>query len=78
MLFGRSLGSGVAAEMARRGFGGRLVMVSPYTSIVAIAKRVFPLLPARLLVRDRFDTLSKASEIKIPCLIVHSARDEGH
>jgi uncharacterized protein len=76
VLWGTSLGTGVAAEMARRGHGVRLVLVSPYTSIPALVTDVVPFLPARLLVPDHFDTASKAPAIGIQTLIVHGDRDE--
>jgi len=76
-LWGWSLGTGVAAEMARRGRGSALVLVSPFTSVTAVAARV-PWawwLPTSLLVPDRFDTLSKAPDIHVPTLIAHGDRD---
>lgn len=76
VLQGQSLGSGVAVEMAKRGYGSRLVLISPYTSIVEMGARVFPWLPASLLVRDPFDSAAKAPGLKLPVLIVHGARDE--
>ncbi|QRN93074.1 alpha/beta hydrolase [Archangium violaceum] len=76
VLQGQSLGSGVAVEMAKRGHGVRLVLITPYTSIVDMGAKVFPWLPVRLLARDRFDSASKAPELKLPVLIVHGTRDE--
>jgi hypothetical protein len=76
VLWGTSLGSGVAAEMARRGRGSALVLVTPYTSIPAMARRFAPFLPTGLLVTDCFDTLSKAKEIKVPTLVIHGDKDE--
>lgn len=76
ILWGTSLGTGVAAEMARRGWGARLVLVTPYTSIPDLVSDVAPFLPASLLVPDHFDTLSKASGIEVPTLIVHGDSDE--
>jgi fermentation-respiration switch protein FrsA (DUF1100 family) len=75
-LFGTSLGSGVAVEMARRGRGGKLVLSTPYTSIPAVAQRIVPLLPMGLVLSDRFDNLAKARELELPTLIVHGDRDE--
>lgn len=75
VLLGQSLGTGVAAEMARRGLGARMVLISPFTSVAAMARRVIPFFPA-LLVRHRFDTESKAPAIDLPVLIVHGTRDE--
>lgn len=75
VLSGRSLGTGVAVEMARRGHGTRVMLVSPYTSISDMAGLVFPFLPTRLLVRDRFDTASKAASVGVPVLIIHGEQD---
>lgn len=76
VLWGTSLGTGVAAEMARRGRGARLVLVTPYTSIPGLVSAVVPWLPARLLLPDHFDTLAKSGAIHVPTLIVHGDADE--
>jgi len=76
VLWGASLGTGVAAEMARRGRGSALVLVSPYTSIPDVVTSVVPLLPARWLMPDTFDTLTKAPSIRVPTLVVHGDTDE--
>jgi uncharacterized protein len=76
VLSGLSLGTGVAAEMAHRGHGSRLVLIAPYTSMVEMAGRVAPFLPVRWIVRDRFDTKSKAPELALPALVIHGSDDE--
>jgi alpha-beta hydrolase superfamily lysophospholipase len=76
LLLGQSLGSGPAVEMARRGYGARLVLLSPFTSISDVGARTFPFLPVRLLVRDRFDNAAKAPSIQLPVLIIHGTSDE--
>jgi fermentation-respiration switch protein FrsA (DUF1100 family) len=76
VLSGQSLGSGVAVEMAGRGFGRRMILISPFTSMASLGQRFFPWLPVALLVRDRFDTSSKAPAVDMPVLIVHGTRDE--
>jgi hypothetical protein len=75
ILQGHSLGSGVAAEMARRGRGAGLVLLSPYTSIPDVAARITPFLPVRWLLDDRFATAEKAPSIQIPVEIVHGELD---
>jgi uncharacterized protein len=77
VLWGTSLGTGIATEMAARGRGRALILVTPFTSITAIVDRVAPgLLPARLIARDHYDSLSKAKDIKVPTLVVHGDADE--
>jgi alpha-beta hydrolase superfamily lysophospholipase len=75
-LLGISLGTGVAVEMAVRGRAGALVLVSPYTSITAMASRLLPLLPTRWICPDRYDTLSKAPRVDVPTLVIHGDQDE--
>jgi pimeloyl-ACP methyl ester carboxylesterase len=75
VLVGFSLGSGVAAEMARRGRGDRLVLIAPYTSVVDMASRYLPIVPTSLLIGDRFDTIAKAPEIAQRTLVVHGDAD---
>ncbi len=76
VLQGQSLGTGVAVEMARRGYGARLALITPYTSIVDLAAVIAPFVPARLLVRDRFDNAAKAPNLRLPVFIVHGTDDE--
>lgn len=75
-LVGFSLGTGVAAEMAHRGRGASLTLVSPYTAMVAMGERTVPWLPVAWLLPDKFDTLSKAAAIKVPTLVAHGDADE--
>lgn len=76
VLVGQSLGSGVATELAARGHGAALVLIAPFTSIPAVARRFAPFLPLDLLLRDRFDNLAKAQRIVVPTLVVHGDHDE--
>src|SRR5256885_828239 len=65
-IMGYSLGTSVAAEMAKRGHGARLALFAPFTSITAMGQRFAPFLPVSLLMKHRLDTLSKAPAIKEP------------
>jgi len=78
VLYGESLGSGVAVQIAAE--SGQpfraLVLEASYTSITDIAARRFPLAPTRWLVRDRFESKAKISSIHVPVFVVHGERDE--
>lgn len=76
VLWGQSLGTGVAAEMANRARGDRLVLVAPFTSTVDMASRVIPFMPVSMVMIDRFDTLAKAPSIAAPALVVHGDIDD--
>ncbi|MDP3279249.1 MAG: alpha/beta hydrolase [Deltaproteobacteria bacterium] len=75
VLSGQSLGTGIAVEMARRGLGARMVLLSPYTSMVDVVQRIAVVLPATLLVRDRYNTQQKATSISMHTLIIHGSED---
>jgi uncharacterized protein len=76
VLWGSSLGSGVAVEMALRGHASRLILTSAFTTIPDVAMSHTPLLPFRLLMGDRYDNLDKAPRLGVPTLLVHGDADE--
>lgn len=76
LLLGQSLGTGVAVQLAARGAGARVVLLTPYRSITAMAGELFPWLPVRFLVRDRFDSESVAPRVTVPVRVVHGTDDE--
>jgi hypothetical protein len=75
VLVGRSLGSGVAVELATRHRVAAVALVSAYTSIVDMGRIVAgPLAP--LVVRDRFDSLGKVGRVAAPLVLLHGSRDD--
>lgn len=75
VLVGRSLGSGVAVELATRHSVAAVVLVSAYTSLVDMGRIVAGPL-ATLVVRDRFDSLSKVGRVAAPLVLLHGSRDD--
>ena len=75
ILWGQSLGTGVAARMAAEGYGAALILQSPYTAVVDVAARRFSFFPVRLLMKDRFDTAALVPKIKMPVLIMSGTAD---
>ena len=75
ILFGRSLGAAVAAEMATRFTTLGLILESPFVSIREMALEIFPSLPIGWLLRTRYDTLEKVRLVKTPILVLHGDRD---
>jgi hypothetical protein len=75
-VIGRSLGSAVATRLATTKPVRRLVLVTPFDSILALAGRLFPLLPVRLLVADRFESIRDAPRVTAPTLVVTAGADE--
>ena len=75
VLFGRSLGAGVAVDLASHVEPAGLVVESGFSSIPAMARHHYPFIP-RFLVRSRMDSLTKIQTISCPKLFVHSRADE--
>ena len=75
-VIGRSLGSGVAMQLAARRPLNRLILITPFASIASVAAHRYPLVPVELLLRDRFDSRRVAPRLGVPSLIVAAGRDE--
>ena len=75
ILYGESLGTGVATELGQNNSFSGIVLESPFTSIADAAKIYYPYLPVNLLLKDRYDSIKKIKNIKIPILIMHGKKD---
>jgi fermentation-respiration switch protein FrsA (DUF1100 family) len=75
ILYGESLGTGVAIELGKRNVFGGIILESPFTSITKAAKIYYPYLPINLLLKDRFDSIGKIQSITSPILIMHGKKD---
>jgi len=68
-LHGRSLGSGVAVQVAAARPACRVVLTSPYDSVADVAARIYPWLPVRWLARHPFDSAARAPAVRVPAQI---------
>jgi fermentation-respiration switch protein FrsA (DUF1100 family) len=75
IVYGESLGSGVAVRIAAELPVAGVILDAPYTSIVDVAAQSYPFLPVRLLLIDRYDSKRYIGAIKAPLLILHGAHD---
>ena len=76
VIFGHSLGSGVAVDLAARDSAAGLVLEGAYTSVPEAGQRRFPIMPVRLIASNRFASIDKISRVAMPKLLLH-ARDDG-
>jgi fermentation-respiration switch protein FrsA (DUF1100 family) len=76
ILFGRSLGGAVAAEIALRNNAGALIVESAFTSVPDLGTRYFPFFPVRYISRFHYSTIDKVDKICIPKLFIHSRDDD--
>ena len=75
ILYGESLGSGVAVELGQNNTFNSIILESPFTSIAKAAKIYYPYLPINLLLKDRYDSIDKIDKITKPVLIMHGMKD---
>lgn len=75
IVFGESLGGGIASELASRWPVGGLVLQSTFTSIPDVGAELFWWLPVRLLGSIEYDTQERLPDIKAPVVVMHSRQD---
>lgn len=75
MVFGESLGGGVASELAASATVGGLVLQSTFTRITDLGAELFPWIPVRLLGSIRYPTIERLPSIRVPVLVLHSRGD---
>lgn len=75
VLYGESLGSGVAAQVALDAVAAGLILEAPFTSIVDIGAQSFPFLPVRWLMTHRYETIGIIDRVRMPLLVVHGEAD---
>ena len=75
ILYGESLGTGVAVEIGQTNKFNSIILESPYTSMVKAAKIYYPYLPVNLLLKDKYNSEKKIKNIKTPILIMHGKKD---
>lgn len=73
---GRSVGTGVALHVAAQRPLGRLALITPYDSLVAVAAHHYPFLPVNWLLRERFDAAVDAANVQVPTLLLLARQDE--
>jgi pimeloyl-ACP methyl ester carboxylesterase len=75
-IFGHSLGSAIAIELAtHHPEAAGLIAESSFTSMVDMGKREYPYLPAEQLLNQRFDSIGKIHNLKMPSLLIHGTWD---
>jgi pimeloyl-ACP methyl ester carboxylesterase len=76
VLMGRSLGSGVAVHVAAKRKVGGVILVTPFDSLVNVARAHYPIFPVGLMLKHRFDSAALAPEITTPALFLTASDDQ--
>ncbi|WP_179954012.1 alpha/beta hydrolase [Denitrobaculum tricleocarpae] len=75
VLYGESLGSGVAVQLAAEQQFAAVVLEAPFTSVADVAQAHYWYLPARWLILDQWNSLAKADMLRAPVLLIHGEQD---
>lgn len=75
IVYGRSIGTGVATHLAATNSPGKLILEAPYTSLTALAKEKVPALLPQLILRYRLNSLENLKKIHCPILFIHGKQD---
>ena len=76
IIAGRSLGGGIASELANNVTPAMLILESTFTSMPDASKKHYPFMPISIILKHRYETLNKLKNISCPIVIVHSRNDE--
>lgn len=76
VLYGRSLGSGIASRLAASVSPGILLLETPFYSMTDIAKTYYPILPASIILKYKFENNRYLQAIKCPVFLIHGTQDE--
>jgi fermentation-respiration switch protein FrsA (DUF1100 family) len=76
ILYGESLGTGVAVQVAAEKPVAGVILDSPFTSIVERAGQLYPWLPVGLLLQDRYESIRHIRDVHVPIFILHGEADE--
>lgn len=76
VLYGESIGSGVAVQVAAEKEVAGIILDAPYTSVLEIAAAAYPFLPVRTFLTDRYETMRFIGQVNAPLLVVHGEADD--
>ena len=76
IIYGESLGTGVATEIAQNQNFAGIILESPFTSMVAAGKSKYPIFPIKLLLKDKYENDKKIKNIMSPLLVMHGEVDK--
>jgi len=76
VLYGESLGTGVATHLAQNKNYAGVILETPFTSMIDAAKAFYPYIPVNFLLKDKFENHKKIKNINLPILVMHGEVDQ--
>ena len=75
ILYGESLGTAVAIELAKENKFAGVILESPFTSMEILAQKFYPYLPVKMILKDKYKSIDKINKIVSPILVIHGKKD---
>jgi len=75
ILYGESLGTAVAVDLASKHKFAGIILESPFTSMTRLAQKYYPIFPVKIILKDKFDSINKIQKINSPLLVMHGEED---
>ena len=76
ILYGESLGTAIAIHTAQmKNFAG-IILEAPFTSMVTLGQKYYPIFPVKFLLNDKYESLKKIKNVKSPVLVMHGKKDK--
>jgi len=76
IIYGESLGTGIATEIAQTNDFAGVILESPFTSMVEVGSKKYPIFPISLLLKDKYESDKKIKNISLPILVMHGEQDK--
>ena len=76
ILYGESLGTAIAVEIAQHKKYAGIILESPFTSMVNMGKKYYPFFPVSFLLKDKFESYRKIQKISVPIIVMHGKQDK--
>ena len=76
ILYGESLGTGIATHLAQNKDYAGVILETPFTSMIDTAKKFYPYIPVSLLLKDKFENYKNIKNINSPLLVMHGEADQ--
>ena len=76
ILYGESLGTAIATEVGQNNNFAGIILEAPFTSMVDMGQKIYPIFPVKFLLNDKYETKKKIHNIKYPILIMHGKKDK--
>ena len=76
ILYGESLGTAIATEVAQNENFAGIILEAPFTSMVDMGQKIYPIFPVKFLLKDKYESKNKIKNIKSPILVLHGRKDK--